>query len=81
MTKPSRLITAFQNTFAEIEKEERLKGDDAALRELKNSVARSIAELEVKKDARRDGNAGAVAQILQFPGAVKGAVFVKKRRE
>ncbi|MGH9599306.1 MAG: hypothetical protein ACRD27_05545 [Terracidiphilus sp.] len=79
MTQPSRLINAFQNSLEEIEKEEKLKGDDPALIELKSSVARTIAELEIRRDSRKNDSLGALAKILEFPGAAKGAIVVKKR--
>ncbi|MGH9605923.1 MAG: hypothetical protein ACRD3N_09510 [Terracidiphilus sp.] len=80
MTQPSRLINVFQNSLEGIEKEEKLKSDDPALIELKSSVARTIAELEVRRDSRKSESLGTLAKILEFPGALKGAIIVKKRQ-
>jgi hypothetical protein len=78
-TRPSRLIAVFQAALGEIEKEERLKGDDPALVELKNSIARTIAELEVTRDSRRRKSLRVVSEFLGHSGEVQGGVLVKKR--
>ena len=69
----------FQSALEEIEKDESLKDDDRALAELKNSVARTIAELEVMRDLRGSEGLRALLEFLRSPGIVKGGVFLKKR--
>lgn len=77
--EPSRLIPIFQAALEELAKEERLKCDDPALVELKNSLARTIAELEMARDLRGERGLAALSQFLEYSGVVKGGVFVKKR--
>ena len=69
----------FQSALEEIEKDEGLKGDDQALAELRSSIARTIAELEIAKDSRGGDSLRALLEFLRLPGTVKGGVFLMKR--
>ena len=75
----SRIIAVFQSALEEIEKDESLKGDDRALVELRNSITRTIAELEIARDSRGGESLRALLEFLRHPGTVQGGVFLKKR--
>lgn len=58
------LIGVLQTTLRQLEQTEEIKSDDAALLELKRSIALVMAELEVAKAAKR---ASADVPFLEAP--------------
>lgn len=48
---PPTLIELLRNTLKQIERDQKLSPDEPAMRELKASILRVIAELELMKDS------------------------------